>query len=189
MRIHRRHRSGRQPVDATKTLPTTGGTQRAVNRSQSPRKPIEVTAVVMCFRTLGTDDATWGEVLLEGSVHLLLDRGLGVVRGTTEPQCGRTVVLVTNVSTKAATPYERYRHGPYRQTPELIKVAVQASCFVIKSKNSARNAKTSRRSERDERSSRPSFLLVLVFAALFSRFSPELSRNRYTFGRADFSAA
>ena len=48
-----------------------------------------------------TDTATCGEVLLEGNVQLLLARGIGVARGVTELQDGRTVVLVTNFRQEA----------------------------------------------------------------------------------------
>ncbi|KAG0435309.1 hypothetical protein HPB47_018570 [Ixodes persulcatus] len=37
-----------------------------------------------------------GEALLEGSVQLLLEKGIGVARGVTDLQEGRTTVLVTN---------------------------------------------------------------------------------------------
>ncbi|KAG0432824.1 hypothetical protein HPB47_020474 [Ixodes persulcatus] len=48
-----------------------------------------------------TDAVACGEVLLEGNVQLLLGRGIGVARGVTELQDGRTVVLVTNFQQEA----------------------------------------------------------------------------------------
>ncbi|KAM7285659.1 uncharacterized protein ISCGN_032546 [Ixodes scapularis] len=48
------------------------------------------------FVPVGIDEASCGEVLLEGSLQLLLGRGIGVARGVAELQDGRTVVLVTN---------------------------------------------------------------------------------------------
>ncbi|KAM7298500.1 uncharacterized protein ISCGN_019095, partial [Ixodes scapularis] len=48
------------------------------------------------FVLVGIDEASCGEVLLEGSLQLLLGRGIGVARGVAELQDGRTVVLVTN---------------------------------------------------------------------------------------------
>ncbi|KAM7310228.1 solute carrier family 22 member 2-like [Ixodes scapularis] len=48
------------------------------------------------FVLVGIDEASCGEVLLEGSLQLLLGRGIGVARGVAELQDGRTVALVTN---------------------------------------------------------------------------------------------
>ncbi|KAM7296220.1 uncharacterized protein ISCGN_021402 [Ixodes scapularis] len=48
------------------------------------------------FVTVITDSALHGEALLEGSVQLLLEKGIGVARGVTDLQEGRTTVLVTN---------------------------------------------------------------------------------------------
>ncbi|KAM7303820.1 uncharacterized protein ISCGN_013745 [Ixodes scapularis] len=48
------------------------------------------------FVPVGTEGATCGVALLEGSVQLLLGRGIGIARGVTELQDGRTVALVTN---------------------------------------------------------------------------------------------
>ncbi|KAM7303115.1 uncharacterized protein ISCGN_018623 [Ixodes scapularis] len=48
------------------------------------------------FVTVITDTAMHGEALLEGSVQLLLEKGIGVARGVTDLQEGRTTVLVTN---------------------------------------------------------------------------------------------
>ncbi|KAM7315468.1 uncharacterized protein ISCGN_005251 [Ixodes scapularis] len=48
------------------------------------------------FVPVGIDEASCGEVLLEGSLQLLLGRGIGVARGVAELQDGRTVALVTN---------------------------------------------------------------------------------------------
>lgn len=45
--------------------------------------------------------AICGEALLEVSVQLLLERGIGVARGVAELQGGRTVVLVTNFREEA----------------------------------------------------------------------------------------
>ena len=50
---------------------------------------------------VGTGTAVCGEALLEGSVQLLLDRGIGVARGVTELQDGCTVALVTNFRREA----------------------------------------------------------------------------------------
>ncbi|KAM7303297.1 uncharacterized protein ISCGN_013261 [Ixodes scapularis] len=48
------------------------------------------------FLPVRTDEASCDEVLLEGSVQLLLGRGIGVARGVTNFQDGCTMVLVTD---------------------------------------------------------------------------------------------
>ncbi|KAM7313892.1 uncharacterized protein ISCGN_003679 [Ixodes scapularis] len=53
------------------------------------------------FVPVGITEAFCGEVLLEGSLQLLLGRGIGVARGVAELQDGRTVVLVTNFRNEA----------------------------------------------------------------------------------------
>ncbi|KAM7303868.1 retropepsin-like aspartic protease [Ixodes scapularis] len=81
----------RKPVQPPAETNTTSTAIRVIadHVNLPPRSSVFVTVII-------TDAAMHGEALLEGSVQLLLEKGIGVAQGVTDLQEGRTTVLVTN---------------------------------------------------------------------------------------------
>ncbi|KAM7293335.1 uncharacterized protein ISCGN_026465 [Ixodes scapularis] len=65
------------------------------------------------FVTVITNPAMHGEALLEGSVQLLLEKGIGVARGVTDLQEGRHNCSCDKLPRGAAAPNEGYHCGPH----------------------------------------------------------------------------
>ncbi|KAM7313460.1 uncharacterized protein ISCGN_003324 [Ixodes scapularis] len=88
----------RKPVVMTenqKTAPATSTTVRVLSDH------VNLPPCSSVLVPVATEKGICGEALLEGSVQLLLGRGIGVARGIAELQDGRTVALVTNFRQKA----------------------------------------------------------------------------------------
>lgn len=101
VRVRRRHRSGSEPVDTTKTCPTAEGIQRHLIWGPSYHRHVKLPP--------------------RSSVFLFFDffsARIDVLSGVAKLQDGVPRSSL-RTSDKSRTPYERYCHGPYQRTPRF----------------------------------------------------------------------